>query len=124
MCSSDLRPQERQIQIQAGSGSGGNGGGSGGGKQARALRAMQSPKQTPTAADRGERGEEIEGDNPGLRYLEAQRQELQRQQMLELQRFKAKKAEIIKLNNRKKEIELMRSIEAEKNKLRKMSIVL
>ena len=40
--------------------------------------------------------------------------------MVELQKFKAKKAEIIKLNNRKKEIELMRSIEDEKNKLRKI----
>jgi hypothetical protein len=64
--------------------------------------------------------EEKEGDNSGLRYLEHQRKELQRQQMLELQRFKQKKAEIIKLNNRKKEIELMRSIETEKNKLRKI----
>ena len=55
-----------------------------------------------------------------LSNLEKQRIALQKQQMVELQKFKAKKAEIIKLNNRKKEIELMRSIEDEKNKLRKI----
>jgi len=59
-------------------------------------------------------------DNGEITELEKQKILLQKQQMLELQRFKAKKAEIIKLNNRKKEIELMRSIEDEKNKLRKI----
>lgn len=56
--------------------------------------------------------------SPELQNLENQRRELQKQQLLELQRFKAKKAEIIHLNNRKREMELMRSIEDEKNKLR------
>jgi len=62
------------------------------------------------------------GDKPlgELSELEKQRLLLQKQQMIELEKFKAKKAEIIKLNNRKKEIELMRSIEDEKNKLRKI----
>ena len=62
------------------------------------------------------------GDTPPgeLSDLEKQRLLLQKQQMIELEKFKAKKAEIIKLNNRKKEIELMRSIEDEKNKLRKI----
>jgi len=59
-------------------------------------------------------------DNGEIPELEKQKILLQKQQMLELQRFKAKKAEIIKLNNRKKEIELMRSIEDEKNKLRRI----
>jgi hypothetical protein len=97
--------EHRHIQIQPISGGGGNS------KQLRAIKAMQPQVQTE---------EETEGDNPGLRHLEAQRRELQKQQMLELQRFRHKKAEIIKLNNRKKEIELMRSIEDEKNKLRKI----
>ena len=59
-------------------------------------------------------------DNGEITELEKQKILLQKQQMLELQRFKAKKAEIIKINNRKKEIELMRSIEDEKNKLRRI----
>ena len=126
--------EQRRIQIQTS--------GSGSGKQARALRAMQ-PMVDNTSSQRQMQGqgqgqgqgqehnqtrsqlnlnaeEETEGNNSGLHYLEEQRKALQRQQLLELQRFKQKKAEIIKLNNRKKEIELMRSIEAEKNKLRKI----
>ena len=114
--------EQRRIQIQT------SGGGSG--KQARALKAMQ-PIVDNTSSQRQNQGqehnqsqlhdeEETEGNNSGLHYLEEQRKALQRQQLLELQRFKQKKAEIIKLNNRKKEIELMRSIEAEKNKLRKI----
>ena len=59
-------------------------------------------------------------ENLELNHLEEQRKELQKQQMIELQKFKQKKADIIKLNNRKKEIELMKSIEDEKNKLRKI----
>ena len=62
--------------------------------------------------------EDVDIKSEAVRNLERQRQELQRQQQLEIQRFKQKKEEIIKLSNRKKEIELMRSIEAEKNKLR------
>ena len=119
---SDSAREQRQIQIQTS-----NSTGVGGGKQLRALRAIQPlqpviaqnqiPKQYNTeSAFEGE----LEGENSGLRYLEAQRKELQRQQLLELQRFKQKKSEIIKLNNRKKEIELMRGIEEEKNKLRKI----
>lgn len=111
--------EHRRIQIQTSGG---------GGKQARTLKAMnpfinnsfsQEKQQEQTKLQLNIQ-EETEGNNSGLRYLEEQRKELQKQQMLELQRFKQKKAEIIKLNNRKKEIELMRSIEAEKNKLRKI----
>jgi hypothetical protein len=98
--------ENRKIQIQSNSGGGNN-------KHTRAIKSMQQEQVREQ-----QNQVETEGDNSGLRYLEAQRQELQRQQMLELQRFRHKKAEIIKLNNRKKEIELMRSIEAEKNKLR------
>lgn len=126
--------EQRQIQIQTNT--------TGGGKQSRALKSIQLQTansantdnllhqkqqmhkqmqiQKMTQAQQQGKIEEMEGENPELRYLEAQRQELQKQQMLELQRFKHKKAAIIKLNNRKKEIELMRSIEVEKNKLRKI----
>lgn len=115
--------EQRQIQIQTSTG---------GGKQLRALRALQQShpasvpiqqqinKKEALKTDMDNIAGEISEDNSGLHYLEAQRKELQRQQLLELQRFKQKKAEIIKLNNRKKEIELMRGIEEEKNKLRKI----
>jgi hypothetical protein len=58
--------------------------------------------------------------SPELLELAKQRKALQEQQMLELKKFKEKKAQIINLNNRKKEIELMKSIEAEKQKLLKI----
>ena len=58
--------------------------------------------------------------SPELLELAKQRKALQEQQMLELKKFKEKKAQIIKLNNRKKEIELMKSIEAEKQNLLKI----
>ena len=51
-----------------------------------------------------------------LSTLEKQRTLLQQQQIIELEKYKKKKSIIIKLNNRKKEIELINSIENEKNK--------
>ena len=58
--------------------------------------------------------------NDKITHLEKQRKELQKQQLIELERFKRKKAEILKLNDRKKEIALINDIEQEKNKLRKI----
>jgi len=58
--------------------------------------------------------------NDKITHLEKQRKELQKQQLIELERFKRKKAEILKLNDRKKELALINDIEQEKNKLRKI----
>jgi len=56
--------------------------------------------------------------NSSLNNLELQRQYLQEQQRKELEKLKFKKEQIMKIHNRKKEIELMKSIETEKQKLR------
>lgn len=56
--------------------------------------------------------------NSSLNNLELQRQYLQEQQRKELEKLKFKKDQIMKIHNRKKEIELMKSIETEKQKLR------
>jgi len=104
--SQSMNPETRNINIQTGNILNGN-------KQSRI-----SPNQNQIQINQGQTQNNI----PELSNLEQQRLLLQKQQMIELQKFKAKKAEIIKLNNRKKEIELMRSIEDEKNKLRKIQV--
>ena len=53
-----------------------------------------------------------------LTNLEIQRNELQEQQRKELAKLKFKKQQILSIHNRKKEIELMKSIDEEKQKLR------
>jgi hypothetical protein len=53
-----------------------------------------------------------------LNNLEMKRKFLQEQQQTELAKLKYKKEQIHKINNRKKEIELMKSIDYEKQKLR------
>ena len=53
-----------------------------------------------------------------LNQLEMQRIHLQEQQQKELEKLKHKKSQILKIHNRKKEFELMKSIEIEKTKLR------
>ena len=60
----------------------------------------------------------IINENSALNNLELQRQYLQEQQKKELEKLKFKKEQIMKIHNRKKEIELMKSIETEKHKLR------
>ena len=100
-------------------------------KNMQNIQSLQNMQNAPLVEQvltpvKGSNGNKRGGGNSGnletseLSNLEKQRLLLQRQQMVELQKFKAKKAEIIKLNNRKKEIELMRSIEDEKQKLRKI----
>ena len=79
--------------------------------------ASNSKKQSLSRSEDNTNTFEI---SPELLELAKQRKALQEQQMLELKKFKEKKAQIINLNNRKKEIELMKSIEAEKQKLLKI----
>ena len=79
--------------------------------------ASNSKKQSLSRSEDNTNTLEI---SPELLELAKQRKALQEQQMLELKKFKEKKAQIIKLNNRKKEIELMKSIEAEKQNLLKI----